>query len=102
MMNPSRFPYACMGPCGCDLTGVPRNTNGHLPRALDDGTCDLGMMTEWYGYHFCCTDPAIKHERMKEYMQMYRTHVGPPDTLPSLTTRHSSAILTTPGGGEVE
>ncbi|GFR42815.1 hypothetical protein Agub_g3705 [Astrephomene gubernaculifera] len=82
MLHSDLFPYLCMGPCGCDLRGVPYFHNGKLPRRTADNICEPELMREWYNYHMpCAGDMNTKAQLMEEYAAMYQKVIGPINSL---------------------
>lgn len=78
MLHSDLFPYRCMGPCGCDLRGVPYFHNGKIPRNTPDGLCDPVLVKEWYAYHMPCSgDMNQKADLMESYTRMYQQLAGP-------------------------
>ncbi|GIM06791.1 hypothetical protein Vretimale_11039 [Volvox reticuliferus] len=78
MLHSDLFPYFCMGPCGCDLRGVPYFHNGRLPARPRGADCDPDLMREWYNYHMpCAGDMNVKSNLMEEYVSMYLRVTGP-------------------------
>ena len=103
MLRPDRFPYTCMGPCGCDIQGIGAGEKGitsdfvmdpsspaqpspaqpsivilgnHTRPMATRLTCPLGNMNEWIGFHFPCVTPSQKHGIMMHYLEMWENGTG--------------------------
>ena len=92
MLRPDRFPYTCMGPCGCNITGISDVDKGNASDFITDPSaavaaaaatslgsrliCPLSSMKEWIGFHFPCVVASQKHGLMTYYLEMWENGTG--------------------------